>query len=212
MMLTDNMKILFQGDSITDAGRNRGKEGPGGEHLGSGYAMMASAELLSSDASLEIRNLGVSGNRVTDLYARAKENIWNLKPDLLSILIGVNDTWHEFSRGAGVDIKRYARVYRTLLEETKERLPQIRFVLCEPFVLDCGVVTPEWRIEVDQRRDVVAQLASDFDAVLVPFQEMFDEATKEASPAHWAGDGVHPSPAGHHRMAKMWLDKVKATS
>ena len=109
-----------------------------------------------------------------------------------------------------MDVKRYARIYRTLLEETKERLPKIRFVLCEPFVLPCGVVTPEWRGDVDKRREIVAELAKDFDATLVPYQQLFDEAIKEAPAEHWAGDGVHPSPAGHHRMAKMWIDKVLA--
>ena len=207
------MNILFQGDSITDAGRNRGQGGandPIGKDLGKGYALMAAAELLSEKPSLQVRNLGISGNRVTDLYARAKEHIWNLEPDLLSILIGVNDTWHEFSREAGVDVKRYSRIYRTLLEETRERLPEIQFVLCEPFVLDCGVVTSEWRSDVDQRREVVAELAKDFSATLVPFQQLFDDAVKEAPPEHWAGDGVHPTPAGHHRMARMWREQVLA--
>jgi len=214
-MISHNMKILFQGDSITDAGRNRGPEGPNdslGKDLGKGYAMIAAAELLSQNPSLQIHNLGISGNRITDLYARAKEHIWNLEPDLLSILIGVNDTWHEFSRKAGVDVPRYARLYRTLLEETRERLPKIRFVLCEPFVLGCGVVTEAWRKEVDQRRQVVAKLAKDFDAVLVPFQDLFDQAIKEAPPEHWAGDGVHPSAAGHHRMARMWLERVRSST
>jgi len=210
-MIQNKMKVLFQGDSITDAGRNRGQGGDNenpGKHLGGGYAMIAAAELLSQFPDLEVRNLGISGNRVTDLYARTKEHIWNLEPDLLSILIGVNDTWHEFSRAAGVDVARYARIYRTLLDETKERLPNIKFVLCEPFVLNCGVVTSEWRTEVDQRREVVAELARDFDAILVPYQELFDEAIKEAPPEHWAADGVHPSPAGNYRMAKMWLERV----
>jgi lysophospholipase L1-like esterase len=124
---------------------------------------------------------------------------------VISILIGVNDTWHGFGSDNGVEVPKYERVYRELLREVRAELPSVKFVLCEPFVLKCGVVTDEWIKEIDQRRAVVAKLAREFDAVLVPFQSMFDEAVKVAPPAHWAADGVHPSAAGNHLMAKIWL-------
>ena len=211
-MLTRNQTILFQGDSITDCCRNREAaeipNDPGG--LGDGYPMMVAAELLgarSADAP-RVFNRGVSGNRIVDLDARIKSDIINLKPDLLSILVGVNDTWHERSSRNGVDPAKYERVYRALLQEVKEALPEITFVLCEPFVLQCGVVTEEWVAEIDQRRAIVARLAREFDALLVPFQSMFDEALKQAPPSHWAGDGVHPTIAGHLLMAKCWLQET----
>jgi lysophospholipase L1-like esterase len=204
-------RILFQGDSITDCGRDKSKDGgsgvDGGQHLGCGYAMLAAARLLADRPTdgLVVRNLGISGNRVVDLAARAQEHVWNLRPDVLSILIGVNDTWHAFNRQAGVDLPRYERTYRQLLADTRERLPGVRLVLCEPFVLPCGVVGPGWREDVDKRRAVVALLACEFSAVLVEFQKDFDVACGCAPPAYWAADGVHPTPAGHQLMADAWL-------
>lgn len=215
-MIEERNIILFQGDSITDCGRFRDAE-ESSNHLGalgSGYAMMAAANLLAGmpAAGLQFYNRGISGNRIVDLIARVRKDIINLKPDVLSILIGVNDTWHEFAfpGNNGVPVPKYQRVYRELLEEVRERLPAVKLVLCEPFVLRCGVVSDNWIEEIDQRREVVAGLARDFDAVFVPFQSMFDEATKSAPPAYWAEDGVHPSAAGHQLMARTWLSAVGA--
>lgn len=213
-MILPNQTILFQGDSITDCGRNREAAGTPNDltALGQGYAMMAAAELLSTRPAdgLRVFNRGISGNRIVDLYARIKGDILNLKPDLLSILIGVNDTWHGKNPdwNNGVAIPKYERIYRDLLNEVREALPSVKFVLCEPFVLRCGVVRDDWVEEIDQRRAVVAKLATEFDALLVPFQSLFDEAVKFAPPEYWALDGVHPSAAGHHLMAKCWLEKT----
>lgn len=200
--------ILFQGDSITDCGRNReALAANDGGALGLGYSKMAAAELLSRRPGdqLSIYNRGISGNRIVDLYARIKCDLINLRPNLVSILIGVNDTWHEFGSHNGVDVAKYERIYRDLLTEVREALPSVKFVICEPFVLRCGVVTEEWVAEIDQRRAVCAKLAQEFGAVFVPFQAVFDEAVKQAPPAYWAADGVHPTPAGHQRMTQAWL-------
>jgi lysophospholipase L1-like esterase len=140
--------------------------------------------------------------RIIDLYARILSDTINLKPDLLSILIGVNDTWHGKQHSNGVPVPKYARVYREFLSEARAALPGVKFVLCEPFVLRCGVVGDDWIEEIDQRREVVAELSREFDAVLVPFQSVFDAAVKTAPPEYWAADGVHPSAAGHLLMAK----------
>jgi lysophospholipase L1-like esterase len=213
-MIRDKDIILFQGDSITDCGRFRDAEDTANHlgALGSGYAMMAAANLLAGmpAADLQCYNRGISGNRVVDLYARIRKDIINLKPNVLSILIGVNDTWHEFAFPGknGVPVPKYQRVYREMLEEVREQLPEVQLVLCEPFVLRCGVVTDDWIGEIDQRCEVVARLAQEFDAVLVPFQSMFNEAVKSAPPAYWAEDGVHPSAAGHQLMAQTWLSSV----
>jgi lysophospholipase L1-like esterase len=136
---------------------------------------------------------------------RIKSDTINLRPDVLSVLIGVNDTWHEFGSQNGVNVPKYERVYRDFLTEVREALPNIRLVLCEPFVLDCGVVADGWREEIDARRRVVRKLAVEFGATLVEFQHMFDEAAKLGpSAAHWAADGVHPTAAGHAMMAAEW--------
>lgn len=203
--------ILFQGDSITDCGRAR-EGSPVNGGLGGGYVTFVAAQLLAARPAdgLSIVNRGISGNRIVDLYARIKADTINLKPDVLSVLIGVNDTWHEFGSRNGVAVPKYERIYRDFLTEVRAALPAIRLVLCEPFVLRCGVVTQDWVVEMDQRRAVVAKLAHEFGAVFVPFQAMFDAAVKEAPAAYWAGDGVHPTIAGHQRMAQTWLKAVEA--
>lgn len=199
--------ILFQGDSITDCGRVRDKNEPN-TGLGSGYAFLSAVRLLCDHPgdALRIYNRGISGNRIVDLYARWKSDALSLKPDILSILIGVNDTWHEFSNRNGVEVPRYAEFYRMLLNWTVKALPDVKLVLCEPFVLVCGAVSREWVPEIDQRRDVVRQLARDFAAVLVPYQELFNDAVKRAPASFWLSDGVHPTPAGHQLMADAWLE------
>ena len=209
-MIENNDIVLFQGDSITDCGRNRAAENYNNDvcGLGQGYAMMAASELLCTRPAdgLQFFNRGISGNRIVDLDARIKSDLINLKPNLVSILIGVNDTWHEMGHQNGVEVPKYERVYRGLLTEVREALPGVKFVLCEPFVLSCGVVGENWVGEIDQRRAVVAKLAKEFGAVLVPFQSMFNDAVKKAPPAYWASDGVHPSAAGHMLMARTWLE------
>jgi lysophospholipase L1-like esterase len=213
-MIKPHDVILFQGDSITDCGRSRETAGSANElsALGQGYAKMISAEQLSNRPGDGLRffNRGISGNRIVDLYARIRLDIINLEPNLLSILIGVNDTWHEFAHPGknGVAVPKFERVYRDLLNEIREALPAVKFVLCEPFVLNCGVVTADWVEEITRRRAVVAKLAKELDAVFVPFQSMFDDALKLAPPEYWAGDGVHPSAAGHFLMAKTWIKAV----
>ena len=211
-MIPNNSTILFQGDSITDCDRSRDAAGIPNDRAGlaQGYAGIAAFELLETRPAdgLRIFNRGISGNRIVDLDARIKNDIIHLKPDVLSILIGVNDTWHGKGSDNGVSVPKYERVYRALLDEVREALPSVKFVLCEPFVLRCGVVRDDWVGEIDQRRAVVAKLAKEFGAVLVPFQSMFDEAVKQAPPEHWAADGVHPSYEGHRLMANCWLEKT----
>lgn len=211
MTLNPNSKILFQGDSITDTGRNREQtQANVGSALGTGYCHLIAAHLLAAQPKdgLQLWNRGISGNRVVDLYARWRVDAINLQPDLISILIGVNDTWHTFMYNNGVEVERFATVYRMLLEYTRQQLPQVQLVLCEPFVLPCGVVAEEWVTEMDQRRAVVRELATAFDAVFVPFQGVLRDALRQAPAEYWAADGVHPTPAGHRLLADCWLQHV----
>jgi len=200
--------ILFQGDSVTDAGRT-GCGNPA-ESLGMGYPFFIAARLHADrlGEELNVVNRGVSGNRVVDLYARWKADTLNLRPDVLSILIGINDTWHEFAWQNGVEVPRYAEFYRKLIDWTKEKLPACRLVLCEPFALEVegGPVTPDWLVEIGQRRAVVKSLANEYGAVFVPFQSMLDKARKQAGdPKKLLADGVHPTPCGHQLMADLWI-------
>ncbi len=203
--------ILFQGDSITDAGRAREIAEPNSAAaLGSGYCNLLASRLLFEHPAdnFRIYNRGISGNRVVDLYARWKVDAINLAPDLISILIGVNDTWHEFGSQNGVEVDRYEVVYRLLLQYTRQRLPNVQLVLCEPFVLRCGVVTKKWVVEIQQRREIVRNLAQEWECIFVPFQSALDEQLTSAPPAYWAADGVHPTPAGHHVLAECWYQSV----
>lgn len=205
-------RILFQGDSITDASRVRTDERENlASAMGTGYPNLVAAQLLASqpEAGMRFLNRGISGHRVVDLYARWKVDAINLRPDVISILIGINDVWHEFGSGNGVEVPRYETIYRLMLQMTREALPDVALVLCEPFVTVCGVVSEPWLPDVAARIEAVHRLAIEFDAVLVPFQQAFDAAlARYDDPAHWAHDGVHPTPAGHRIMADAWLQAV----
>ena len=212
MILNPNSKLLFQGDSITDTGRNREQtQANVGSALGTGYCHLIAAQLLAARPkdALQIFNRGISGHRVVDLYARWRVDAINLQPDVISILIGVNDTWHTFMYNNGVEVERFATVYRMLLDYTRQQLPNVQLVLCEPFVLPCGVVTEAWVTEMDQRRAVVRELATAFGAVFVPFQEVLRDALRQAPAEYWAADGVHPTPAGHRLLADCWLQHMR---
>lgn len=203
--------ILFQGDSITDCGRAREDTAANSMHaMGAGYAQRLAGRMLSERPGDELQfyNRGIGGNRVVDLYARWKIDALNLSPDLLSIHIGINDTWHEFGSRNGVEVGRYEMIYRELLKWTRQVLPEVKLVLCEPFYTMCGAVTEAWVPEIKARQEVVRRLAAEFHAAFVPWQQTFDAACEQAPPAYWALDGVHPTPAGHHRVAQTWYDTV----
>ena len=143
-----------------------------------------------------------------DLDARWQEDAIALKPAVLSILIGVNDIWHKLAGRYDGTVADYESGFRALLQRTLKALPDVRIVICEPFVLRCGAVNDDWFPEFDQRRAVAKKLADELSLTFVPFQSMFDAASKQAPPAYWAGDGVHPTLAGHALMAKRWREVV----
>jgi lysophospholipase L1-like esterase len=208
--------ILFQGDSITDAGRSRDKQktatpnNQGG--LGNGYAWLAAAELLvdQSENALQFFNRGISGNKVFQLAERWQADCLDLKPDVLSILIGVNDIWHSLEPKLGYKgtVEIYERDFLALMERTRKALPKVKLIVCEPFVLRCGAVKNNWFPEFDRYRAAAKRVAQKHRATFVPFQTMFDEAIKYAPPEHWAADGVHPSQAGAALMAHFWAKAV----
>ncbi|MCC7146566.1 MAG: SGNH/GDSL hydrolase family protein [Phycisphaeraceae bacterium] len=215
MMFQPKSVVLFQGDSITDAGRNRdvAKVDPQSlAALGNGYAMLTASQLLVrlADHDLTIHNRGIGGNRVPDLRDRWQVDCIDLKPNLVSILIGVNDTWHGYINGGnkGVPVNEYEQIYRRLLDWTVSALPGVKLVLGEPFTFRCGKVTAAWEPEMSQRVQVVRELANDFGARLVPFQTEIDRILPKVSGEYWSTDGVHPTLAGHALLAKIWLDAM----
>jgi lysophospholipase L1-like esterase len=200
--------ILFQGDSITDAGRSREEiyQPNTQPALGNGYAWLAASQLLVDrpDDNLTIFNRGISGNKVYQLAERWQTDALNLKPNVLSILIGVNDIWHKLNGNYDGTVEKYETDYKALIKRTKEALPDVSLVICEPFVLRCGAVTSTWFPEFDTYRAAAKRVAKEFRAVFVPFQETFDRASKLAPPERWAKDGVHPSADGAALMAHTW--------
>ena len=199
--------IVFQGDSITDAGRNRDSAEPNAAGaLGSGYPLLvASAVLAARPASgLRFYNRGISGNKVPDLQQRWTADTVNLHPDVLSILIGVNDFWHKLDHGYNGTVQDYEQQYTALLAETRSALPRVQLIVFEPFVLRTGAVDARWFPEFDQRRAAAARVATHARATFVPLQSIFNQRARTAPPEYWAADGVHPTPAGHAVIAEHW--------
>ena len=209
------MKVLFYGDSITDAGRNR-ELLYGEESLGFGYVKYAAEGLRERGfAEEEIINRGISGNRIVDLYARVKIDAWNHKPDVLSILIGVNDVWHEISRENGVELDRWERIYRTMIEETLERLPDVKIMIIAPYVLhgpataDSEAIPNRWELfqkDVAEKVGACKRIADKYNLPLIELQPAFDKACESAEPGYWTADGVHPTAFGHELIKNLWLE------
>jgi lysophospholipase L1-like esterase len=204
--------ILFQGDSITDGNRTRNNDW--NHVMGHGYQFIIASklwyELPKND--LHFFNRGISGNTITDLAARWNEDAIALKPDILSILIGINDTERFFRGDQNFSAEQYEKNYDELLQKTKQELPNVQLVLCEPFILPVGRVKenlPVYEKELTIRSKVVKKLAAKYKAIFVPFQTAFNDALKKAPAEYWIWDGIHPMPAGHELMAREWLTYVR---
>ena len=199
--------LLFQGDSITDCGRiTSGGAGYPKDLWGPGYAGNIATQLMGDQpGKWQIINRGISGNRIVDLYARWRIDALNFSPDIISILIGVNDTGHEICSQNGVDVPRYDKFYRMLLDWTLETKADTKFILMEPFVFPMGNVNEEWIRDVNLRREAVQKIAEDYKQIFVPLQNVFDAALKDAPQDYWIADGIHPTPAGHRLIQKEWM-------
>ncbi len=214
-------KILFQGDSITDCGRVRNKEKNILEKnyniimkktpLGDGYPALVCAEL---SGEYEFINRGVSGDRVPDIYARIVRDIIKIRPDYMSILVGVNDVWHGFDFNNGTGPDRYEKIYNLLIEEIKEELPDIKIMILEPFVLEGSATAnrkgqpqryEKFRDGVMQMAEIAKSIAEKHNLKFVPLQSILDEETKKCTPTDLLSDGVHPTSRGHELIKKEWL-------
>ncbi len=211
--LSKGQVILFQGDSITDSGRNKEDSGFNtSRNLGSGYPLLAGAALLNkyAELNLKIYNKGISGNKVFQLAERWDKDCLELKPDVLSILIGVNDIWHKLNGNYDGTVDIYRRDYIALLERTLKALPNVKLIICEPFaVKGVKAVDDKWYPEFYDYQKAAKDIAIQFGAVFIPYQKIFDEAQKKAPGAYWTGDGVHPTLAGAQLMAKAWMKAIK---
>ena len=204
--------LLFQGDSITDCSRDRSLAAANNPRaLGTGYPLLLAGMLRERYPArdLQVLNRGVSGNTVDDLLARWDRDTVQLKPDMLSILIGVNDIWHTLSGGYSGTPEKYEAGYRGLLEQTRAALPGLKIVILEPFVLRTGAVSDAWFPQFDRYRAAAQRVAKGAGATFIPLHVMFQDLAKKTSPAYWAADGVHPTVAGHAAIARRWIETVK---
>ena len=201
--------VLFQGDSITNAFR-RPDEVSNAYQLGAGYPLILAAHLLQTRPAdaLQFHNRGVAGNTLGQVRARWQADALALDPTVISLLVGINDTAYEAGGNTVLSAAQFEQEYRALLQESRRALPDVRFILCQPFALTVGLVTERWLAPLAQRQRVVASLAREFEAVFVPLQPDFDAATRQAPPAYWIYDGVHPTAPGHQLIAQAWLRAV----
>jgi len=211
--LNANDIILFQGDSITDANRDKKQTVANvTASMGSGYALLAGSDLLLKiqHKNLQIFNKGVSGDKVYQLADRWDEDCLKLKPNVLSILIGVNDYWAVKKHGYTGTIETYKADFKKLLDRTKQALPDVKLIIGEPYAVT-GVkeVDATWYPEFDKFRAAARELADQFDAGFIPYQAVYDKAIKSVPGAYWTADGVHPNIAGINLMAHAWLEAVK---
>jgi len=197
--------IVFIGDSITDAGR---RDDP--DQLGHGYVRLVSEALAARGDDRPIVNTGISGDRAADLRARWERDALAHDPELLSVYVGVNDTWRRYDAGDPTPVEAFESTYRSLLAEAQDRLAP-RMILVEPFVLPVTAEQERWGAEdLDAKRAVVARLAAEFGAAFVPLQSLLLEAADQqgagrAGRAALAADGVHPTALGSELIAGGWL-------
>ncbi|MFD2572640.1 SGNH/GDSL hydrolase family protein [Spirosoma soli] len=206
--------FLFQGDSITDG--NRGRNTDPNHIMGHGYAFAIASRIGADfpENDFTFYNRGISGNRVPDLQKRWQTDTLALKPNVLSILIGVNDTAFSIDKPAeapGLDA--FETGYRDILTQSKQQNPDTLFVLGLPFVYPVGKRAENWELwrdAVAKRQDVVRKLAQEFDAVVVDYPAALDKGIRQKSADYWIWDGIHPTIFGHELMAREWIKQVRS--
>ncbi len=205
MLLKPNDHVLFFGDSITDAGRRAEQNNNHG--LGHGYAALVASLLMARYPQLNLRftNRGVSGDRAVDLEARLERDVLAERPTVVSVLIGINDTWRRYDKEVVSPIPEFDACCRRILARIRDEL-DARLIIGEPFLLPVPPDRAAWREDLDPRIHAVRQIARDFQAAFVPFDGLFAAAASRQNLDYWAPDGVHPSPAGHAMMAEAWIE------
>jgi len=206
MMIRSGQTILFQGDSITDANRSLWEP----HDLGTGYVMIVAQRFSTDHPEVKVKflNRGISGNRISDLKERWQKDCLNLKPDIVSIMIGVNDALGSFFWGKPTRIEDFEKDYAYILGLTQKNL-DAQIVLMEPFILPFSEEATGLRHDINSRIKVVRKLAEEFKTELIQLDSIFSVASKEKPPEFWSKDDVHPTLAGHDLIAKSWLSKAK---
>ena len=203
--------ILFQGDSITDAGRNREWD----DNLGTGYPLLVGAKLgYENPGKYKYVNRGISGNKSVDVAGRIKEDIIDVAPDYMSLLVGVNDVWHGIDYNWWATCDDLVKSLTEIIEKTREAFPDVKIMLLEPYILkEYATASSEekpdkWETfvrEVGARQRITMECAEKFGVKFVPLQSVFDKAASIAGVKYFSEDGVHPTPAGHELIAREWI-------
>lgn len=201
------MKILFQGDSITDAGRDKRNY----HNMGNGYPKFASQYIAEAHPELDIEfiNFGISGNRTCQLFDRLYKDGIEFQPDIISVLIGINDIWHRYGgeRIATTD-EQIAANYRAILERIR-RETSAKIVMLSPYLLDCDD-KEQMREDLKRVLPIIRKLADEFADVYVPLDEKFEEAIKtQPEPKYYSGDGVHPNQNGAAFIGKLYAEAIE---
>lgn len=218
MKLTQNDIFLFQGDSITDG--NRGRTPDPNHILGHGFACMVSSKLGADNFTEQptFINRGQSGDTITKMYARWREDAILLKPTYINLLIGINDTCMCLpfdNAGNGTPGDYYERILRLIITDTLKELPDVKFILCEPFFLPLPTQDAEKKAkyervsrEITEYQKVVRRVAAEYNFTFVPFQDLFDDLATKTNPEYLVWDCIHPTMVGHEFMTRRWLEIV----
>jgi len=212
--IPDRLRIIFQGDSITDANRDRSSIQSNDflKGMGNGYALLAASNLVIDYPTTDWHtyNRGVSGDKVFQLSDRWEKDCLDLQPDVLSVHIGVNDFWHTLTNSYEGTVETYEKDFLKLLERTQSKLPKVKFIIGEPFVVLGGtsIDAQAWIPTFRAYQKAAADIATQMGATFIPYQQIFDTAVADQGVAYWCPDGVHPSLAGSALMAKAWTEAL----
>lgn len=203
--LQENEILVFQGDSVTDCGRSKDDD----SYLGNGYVGLIAAELLFRypELNLTIYNKGYSGDRIYDMEARFDKDCLDLKPTVITVLVGINDTWRRFDSNLISKPSDYCAAYRRILDKSLEK-SKAQLVLMDPFLLPDPPDRKAWREDLEVRINTVRNLAKEYQAVYIPLDGLFYQAAINTSYNYWCFDGVHPTLAGHGLIANAWLQNT----
>lgn len=202
--------IMFFGDSITDCGRDY----KDWDSLGFGFPLLVDSRLdLEKPEVYKVLNRGTSGDRVADLYARLERDVIAAKPDILSILVGVNDVWHPLEAKMDSSSEKFRTIYHMMLSELRDALPETKIFLMEPFA-EKGWATEKFydvfRARVEDRARIVRELAEEYNLTFIPLQQDLDELSRTAPAQWWLADGVHPKMAFYQYMTDKWIAELRA--
>ncbi|MCX6376481.1 MAG: SGNH/GDSL hydrolase family protein, partial [Armatimonadetes bacterium] len=164
---------------------------------------------LHPELNVRFLNRGIGGNTVKDLQARWQADCLDLKPSWVSILVGINEAARRYAHADPMPHEVYEATYRDILTQARESL-NARLILLEPFVLPTGPDRIQWREDLDPKIQIVRNLAREFEAIFIPLDGFFAQVSTLREPAFWAQDGVHPTPAGHALITRVWLQAVGA--